>query len=181
IASALTTSPSRRSARARPRSDLPVAVGPTTATTVGPSRSDKPVVVDRGVEQGVAVLVVVVVAERVTVDARHPGVARLAPAVGADRLACPPGLLVVEPVDVKQTVEVVELVLHHPREPAGRPERQRLAVRVAPDHAHLVGPLEGVALPWDGQTALALGGRSVTNKKNHAKREHQVDAHAPNE
>ena len=61
------------------------------------------------------------VAERVAVDARHPRVGPARPSRCASRVFGPclrP--LVVEPVDVEEAVEVVVLVLQHPREPAGR-------------------------------------------------------------
>src|SRR6478735_2759545 len=112
MASALTTSPPSRSARSRARSDLPVAVGPTTATIGSASevsRSDATVhrtagglaLHDDGAQSadelvgvlaGVVGAVFLVVAERVAVDAGVPGVAGLAPAVALDGLASLLGL-----------------------------------------------------------------------------------------
>src|SRR6478752_4452506 len=135
MASALTTSPPSRSARSRARSDLPVAVGPTTATTGAPTvgafsgvtawwPGDRacPSRGARSADEVVGVLVglVLVVTERVLVDAGVPRAAGLAPPVAPDGLAGLLGLAVVETVDVERAVEVVVLVLHAPREPAAR-------------------------------------------------------------
>src|SRR3954463_15459830 len=113
MASALTISPPSRSASSRPRSDLPVAVGPTTATmgstgSVGVCGSGV-TVLEHSADQLIGVLVpdALVMAEGVAVDAGVPGVAGLAPPVALDGLAGLLRLTVVEPVDVEGAVEVV--------------------------------------------------------------------------
>ena len=103
-----------------------------------------------------AVDVVLVVAERVAVDAGVPRVARLAPAVALDRLAGLLGLPVVEPVDVERAVEVVVLVLHAAGEPAGRVELDPVPVDVEADDVRAVGALEREGLAGHGQAALGL-------------------------
>src|SRR6476661_1826127 len=175
MASALTTSPPSRSARSRARSDLPVAVGPTTATIGSAWDSRSGTAVHRtagglalhddgaqsadelvGVLAGVVGAVVLVMAERVAVDAGVPGVAGLAPAVALDGLASLLGLSVVEAVDVERAVEVVVLVLHAAGEPAGRVELDPVPVDVEADDVRVVGALEGEGLTGHGQAALRL-------------------------
>src|SRR6478752_224206 len=175
MASALTTSPPSRSARSRARSDLPVAVGPTTATIGAASDSRSGATAHRtarglalhddgaqsadelvGVLADVVGAVVLVVTERVTVDAGVPGVAGLAPAVALDGLAGLLGLSVVEAVDVERAVEVVVLVLHAAGEPARRVELDPVPIDVEADDVRTVGTLEGEGLAGHGQTALGL-------------------------
>src|SRR5512139_1385262 len=103
------------------KSDLPVAVGPTTATTRAPT-SVRALVLGS----------VVVVAERVAVLTRHPRQAGYAPAVGLDGLARLARPLAGEPVDVEEAVEVVVLVLEHAREPARGLVAQLAAVEREP-------------------------------------------------
>src|SRR6478609_3314999 len=105
---------------------------------------------------GVLVNLVLVVTERVLVDAWVPRAAGLAPAVALDGLAGLLGLAVVETVDVEGAVEVVVLVLHAPREPSGRVELDAVAVDVEADDVGAVGPLEGEGLAGHRETALGL-------------------------
>src|SRR3954464_10961145 len=155
MASALTISPPSRSASSRPRSDLPVAVGPTTATMGSTGSADQLV--------GVLVAVALVVAEGVTVDAGVPGVAGLAPAVAPDGLAGLLRLPLVQAVDVEGAVEVVVLVLHAAREPAGRVELHPVAVEGDADDVSLVGALERARLAGHGPAApgVVVGVRAL--------------------
>src|SRR6478735_8780395 len=127
------------------RSDLPVAVGPTTATT-RPSTSVAALVLGR----------LVVVAERVAVLTRHPRQAGHSPAValhGLARLARP---LAGQPVDVEETVEVVVLVLQHPGEPAGRLVADLGAVEGQPGQGRSLAAPQRVGLARDRQAPLDL-------------------------
>src|SRR6478736_6291244 len=127
------------------RSDLPVAVGPTTATT-RPSTSVAALVLGR----------LVVVAERVAVLTRHPRQAGHSPAValhGLARLARP---LAGEPVDVEEAVEVVVLVRPRPGEPAGRLVADLGAVDRQPGEGGGLATAQRVGLARHRQAPLDL-------------------------
>src|SRR5829696_2085865 len=180
MASALTTSPASACARSRARSDLPVAVGPTTATITLPASARPSEVMVRGHGQaawpaglarwlearrcgrsadelvGMLLAAVLVVAEGVLVDTGVPRVARLAPAVAAHGLAGLLRLALVQTVDVERAVEVVVLVLHAACEPTGRVELDPVAVQVVADHVGAIGALEREGLPRHREAALGL-------------------------
>ena len=137
MASALTTSPPRRSARSSARSDLPVAVGADDGDDRGASSSARQVVRRGSWRQ----------CRRWSWSSSWPNGSGstpgsqakpgLAPAAALDRLAGLPAPAVVEPVDVEEAVEVVVLVLHargrtsrSPRTTARR-RRRRTRSRVA--------------------------------------------------
>src|SRR5690606_23690016 len=110
------------------RSDFPVAVAQTTATTssVLPGTSlgaivvgadiSADLVVDLPFPVGVGVVGVTgaVVAVGVRVHSGHPGVPGHAPTLAPDRLLRLAGPPAFEPVDVEEPVEVFVLVLHAP-------------------------------------------------------------------
>src|SRR6187401_2969158 len=127
------------------RSDLPVAVGPTTPTT---RRSTS-----------VAALVLgrlVVVAEGVAVLTRHPRQAGHTPAVALDGLARLARPLAGEPVDVEEAVEVVVLVLEHPGKPAGRLVPDLPPVEVDPGDGRVLPTAQREGLPGNREAALDL-------------------------
>ncbi|CCH72603.1 hypothetical protein BN11_180021 [Nostocoides australiense Ben110] len=94
--------------------------------------------------------------EGIGIDTRHPRLAGGPPALTANRLARLLLPLLVEPVDIEETVEVVVFVLHAPGEPAGCREGQLVAVAVDTRDVRAVPACEGEVQARHGQAAFGV-------------------------